>query len=148
MKEITKKVYYCDHCKKRSLSAGHMRTHEKHCTANINRICRLCGRESISELIENFKKRFWLVENPLPPNYQQNGIYESHFVEWTGEPVTMDEIERECDWCPNCTLSVLRQTGMSYHYFKFEWDYKKELEDYWAEKRKNELFESNYYEHL
>jgi hypothetical protein len=32
--------YQCDFCGKRNLSGGHMKAHEKHCTANPDRICR------------------------------------------------------------------------------------------------------------
>ena len=32
--------YRCDFCGKRGLSGGHMKAHEKHCTANPERICR------------------------------------------------------------------------------------------------------------
>lgn len=40
----TKKVnrYWCDHCNKAGLQAGAMRKHEKHCTMNPARSCRVC----------------------------------------------------------------------------------------------------------
>jgi hypothetical protein len=34
MKELTKKIYYCEHCKKHGLSKGHMAFHEKWCDNN------------------------------------------------------------------------------------------------------------------
>jgi hypothetical protein len=34
MKELTKKVFYCDHCKKHGLNKGSMMKHEKWCDSN------------------------------------------------------------------------------------------------------------------
>lgn len=34
--------YYCEFCSKSGGSGGVMSTHEKHCTMNPNRVCRLC----------------------------------------------------------------------------------------------------------
>ena len=47
MKIITKKVYYCDFCKKHGLSSGHLQQHEKHCTNNPKRICGVCDRKGV-----------------------------------------------------------------------------------------------------
>ena len=48
--------YYCDFCKKAGGSAGAMAKHEKHCTNNPNRYCRLCDKfgesqQPMSELL-------------------------------------------------------------------------------------------------
>jgi len=45
MKEKIKKVYYCDFCKRHTLTINSMVKHEKHCTLNPNRICRVCDGE-------------------------------------------------------------------------------------------------------
>lgn len=45
---LLKKVYYCDFCKKKGMSAASMSKHEKHCTLNSNRQCRLCILHSLS----------------------------------------------------------------------------------------------------
>lgn len=44
MKELTKKVFYCDHCKKHGLSKGSMSKHEKWCNYNPEnrRACEGC----------------------------------------------------------------------------------------------------------
>lgn len=49
MKTIIKKVYYCDFCKKHGLSSGSLKKHEKHCTNNPNRFCRICGFKGVPE---------------------------------------------------------------------------------------------------
>lgn len=38
MKEITKHVYYCDHCTKHGLHKGHLQRHEKYCGHNPNNL--------------------------------------------------------------------------------------------------------------
>jgi|SRR5687767_5475208 len=135
MKTIKKNVYYCDFCNKRSLSAPSTSKHEKHCTANPNRSCRMCEGNNIGELVEGFKKRFTLI--PYIEDYG-GGYKEDDFkVEWIGDPVTLNEIQETVDYCPACVLSVLRQAGFSFHYFGFEYDYKKEVGEYWAEKNKH-----------
>lgn len=35
--------YYCEFCKKAGCSGGHIRKHEKGCTANPGRVCGLCA---------------------------------------------------------------------------------------------------------
>ena len=54
MKIKIKKVYYCEFCNKHSLRT--LVEHEKHCTANPSRVCKLCEIFEISnnilELIE------------------------------------------------------------------------------------------------
>lgn len=57
MRTVLRNRYYCDHCKKAGGSAGHMRTHEQHCTSNPERKCRMCAladRETLS-IDENHK---------------------------------------------------------------------------------------------
>lgn len=54
----TKKVnrYWCDFCGKSGLSASHMARHERFCTMNPKRQCRMCGRlEKEQQPIETLK---------------------------------------------------------------------------------------------
>ena len=41
----TRKVtaHYCDHCNKRMFQIPAMERHEKHCTRNLDRVCRMCS---------------------------------------------------------------------------------------------------------
>lgn len=69
---------------------------------------------------------------------EQSGNYDSHVVEWVSEPITMQIVREDCGDCPNCMLSVLRQSGLNHHYFKgFEFDYKVELAE-WMKERQQE----------
>lgn len=138
MKVIKKNVYYCDFCKRKNLSAGAMSVHEKHCTANPNRECRLCGKKDIADVVNKFTVRFRLHPNELNDIFTEDFVLGHEYkIEWLGEPVTMKEIRDEVDDCPNCILAVLRQTGFNKHYFEFEkFDYQQELKDAMAEKNR------------
>lgn len=108
MKIKTKNVYYCDYCKKHSLRS--LEKHEKHCTMNPNRDCRMCGRENVLDLVEKYKRA--IVSDRL-----------------------MKDIQMSVDDCPNCTLAILRQTGLiktlpTYKLF----DYQTEIRNWWHER--------------
>lgn len=132
MKTIKKNVYYCDHCGKRGLSAGHISIHEDRCTANPNRVCFLCGQKlDLPKIVSELKASFSLVANDrLALDYE-----DEYKVVWTGTPVTLDEISNIADGCPNCILAILRQTGMNRHYFHYGFDYKKENRSYFSENK-------------
>ncbi len=112
MKTVKKNVYYCDFCNKRGFSSGHMRAHEKHCTANPNRICRVCdGQFEFLELIKDFKSRYKIVESDV------DSPMVTETIEWIGKEITMEEIDNHVDDCPACKLAVMRQSGLTSHSF-------------------------------
>ena len=156
MKTVKKNVYYCDFCKKRTLSASSMSVHEKHCTANPDRKCRMCDDYSgVRERVDELKKRFKLHESKL--SYPDETYFQETIiaVEWIGEPITMQEIRDLSDNCPNCMFAIIRQTGLNRYYFatnngaenQFHFNYKKEMIETMRQKN-NELTEKerfNYY---
>ena len=119
MKVKKKCVYYCDFCSKKSLRS--LKVHEKHCTANPDRECRLCDNKSIKPIIEKYKKLFTVH----PMNYAVR--FKKKF--------TLKDIINELDYrCPNCILAIIRCLGLNRYYMKGKieyFDYKKELEDWW-----------------
>ena len=136
MKTIKKNIYYCDFCRKKGLSSGHMKTHELHCTANPNRDCRVCHQGSfLAEHVQQLKDRFDIV-----PNFVEgHGVYGDK-ISWKSEPVTLKEVRRLADNCPMCTLALLRQSGLNIYVFMeltklgfTEFDFKAELESYMSE---------------
>lgn len=135
MKIVKKNVYYCDFCKKRSLSASAMKKHEKRCTANPDRECRMCAGSVIKDEIEPLKARFTIIEN---------GETGERTVKWTGEPVTLEQVREIADDCPVCTFALLRQTKLNYSCFGFQFDFKKELSEAMAE-RNREIEYHQYY---
>lgn len=145
MKTVLKKMYYCDHCKKRGMSSYHMQRHESGCTANPDRACKMCGAVvGLRAVVEDFKARFLLKENKAVE--QPDGFWQepstSHAVIWTAEPVLFSEVISAGRDCPCCILAILRQTGMNRHYFSFDFDFKKGCEDWWVNHPRDE---SHYY---
>ena len=130
MRTVKKNVYYCEYCGKRSLSAGAMSKHEKHCTANPHRECALCKQNlDIAPFVEQLKARYEIIE--IMDEDMPGITY--HKVKWIGEPITLNEIINFTDGCPICTLAILRQTKLNYAVFDFKYDYKKELAAWWRE---------------
>lgn len=115
MKVKTKKVYYCDFCKKKSLRKDIIINHEKHCTLNINRECRVCTymeikQKDIKPLIKRFKG-----SNDI----QQVGELDEKYI--------LREIEKEFD-CPACILTILRILKIT----TYDFNYKKAMEAIFA----------------
>lgn len=109
--------YFCDHCKKGGLSAGHMKNHEKHCTANPERICRM-------------HKYF---EEPQVPMSDMLTALRVRPIE-----MAMNRLRHITNDCPMCILSAIRQSGIG----KWDgdpesqspdtgFDFKKELTAHW-----------------
>jgi len=144
MKSIKKYVYYCDFCKKKGLRKDAIVNHEKNCTANPLRYCKLC--ENSTELTEDivyFKSRFKIVKSKSTP-LDNMFDFESDKIEWIGKETTMDELRRRYDDCPACILSILRQTGMNLYPFQFEFDYMKESKEYFDGKIRDKQQEQYY----
>jgi hypothetical protein len=119
MREEAKKVFYCDFCKKHSLSKGSLAKHEKHCTANINRHCRLCdelngGQQDIKPIVEKWKG--------LATGTEQ-------------EPAKLDgkKLLEDVEGCPMCALTVIRLSGVNkYPNVLDGFDFKGELASAWS----------------
>jgi len=82
--------YYCEFCKKSGCSGGHLSSHEKSCTNNPDRVCKMCNaaglnQKSIAELIKTL------------------GL---------GDKAGVDALREATDGCPACMLSAIRQSGL------------------------------------
>lgn len=130
MKIVKKNVYYCDHCKKRLLAAFAMNKHEKHCTNNPNRECRLCEiGPNIGEIVKEINSSYEIVDSA--------DIFTKTEVKWLKEPITMNWILDQVDDCPLCAFSVLRQTELYLNFFPSEfsnYDWKTESKKRYQEK--------------
>ena len=150
MKFILKKVYYCEFCKKHGLSAGSLRLHEKHCTGNRNRECRMCNRKipPTKEYIKKANKLwrdFQTWRKLLEKKQKLNNGYKDSIGPF-GEDVNrlnkdfqeqiVDELE-----CPACTLAVIRQSKINEAGY-IQWNYKETVADFWEEKNKEAKEES------
>lgn len=112
MKVRIKKVYYCDYCKKHSLK--NISYHENYCTGNLNRECRMCGMKPSNQL------------KVLARYIRMKKIEKA------------DEIMELVDYCPACTLSLIRANGLQHHPHNIEFDYKKEVEEFWKQRKEDD----------
>lgn len=100
--------YYCDYCPKANCSSGAMRLHEKHCTANPERECRMCRRRMRALGIEMTRPYIGLaILKELVPDAAKNpecSMYSDHQFDEVMAPVL------KAAWgCPACLLAVVRQ---------------------------------------
>jgi len=128
MKVKTKKVYYCEYCNKHSLKP--LLQHEKYCTSNINRECRVCKEHrNYESIINEFKKRYEFVEEEIK---MLGKIFRKiDQFKWLGEPITIQEIKDSVDDCPACTLTIIKHIDAKY--MNLDFDYKDEMEKRWKE---------------
>ena len=129
MREKIKTVYYCDYCSKRYLIKSACEKHEKHCTANIDRDCRMCNMsdpENLRELIQKYNNQFdvhTIEDNPIfgMPSFETYEIENSPKAE---------DILEDVDGCPMCALTIIRKLK-----YPIDWDYKKQIEIWWNDNR-------------
>ena len=134
MKTKIKNVYYCDYCKKKGLCASVMVKHEKHCTSNPKRKCRMCKEDhDYIQIAEKLKARYKIITTAGVEEMQ------SQKVVWIGDSITIDEIRISVDYCPACMLTVMKLAGLCDYIFydTLYFDYKKEVADWWKEINNN-----------
>ena len=130
MKVIKKNVYYCDFCKKKGLRS--LKIHEKHCTGNPDRECRLCDNKPIKPIIEKYQKYFYLRETKGPDPISEwdeikvTPVFKKKF--------TLEDLINELDYeCPNCIFALIRCLGLNRYWMdkKYEFNYSEALSDWW-----------------
>ena len=135
--------YCCDFCKKTSLSKGAMNKHEKHCTMNPDRKCRMCAymegySAPLPELIA-------MLPEPSELLYEIECGYQA-----TGEgkmPAFWEAFEKMRDaaeQCPACILAALRQRGIPAWVWEEKYDYAKECKSLWDEVNAENMERYNY----
>jgi hypothetical protein len=126
--------YECDYCGKRGYSASHMAKHEKHCTLNPNRQCRVCQHvdmpleKSITEVLALLPKSDGFKLPPESLGYLDIPLFDdlTDYESWGN---ACYEIVQEYTDCPACTLAILRQAGT--HPSCTEFDYKAQMKELW-----------------
>ncbi len=108
-----------------------MELHEKHCTLNPNRECRMC------EKIETLRQPPMADLVAIMPNPEQyKEIHAEHGYEmYPGLQVPFEAalaklIDAAQD-CPMCILAALKQSGTVQ--FNATWDFQKECKSIWAD---------------
>lgn len=142
MIEKIKHVYYCEHCKKRYFLKSAAIKHEKHCTLNPNRECRMCNIISGGGIdIKPLIKKYETIFNERFPHYPKlttEEIYDhinDKNTQW-GEEI-INQIKTDVDGCPICTLTIIRQTniGSVCYYKELKNDVKQVLENNYNDER-------------
>lgn len=118
---ITKHVirYFCEFCHRGSFRKPTAEKHERGCTANPKRVCGLC-------------------EYSIPPLKQKPIDELIAALSWDKDDYGMPDLRNLCEGCPGCILAAIRQSGLLKHardegdYIDFKFDFKKELEAWWA----------------
>lgn len=114
--------YYCEFCKKSGCSGGHIAKHERHCTRNPNRICRMCkmvGQEQQPKIMD------LKLLLPTPVKFPDRD-YEYFLV----TELTREFLEAT-GGCPACTLAAILQSG--YPMGAYDYDFKTEAKKVWDE---------------
>lgn len=94
--------YWCDHCGKHNLSAASIAQHEKHCTANPNRSCRMCAamglqQKTLSDLVS--------------------------CIDTSKEHEGLDDLRAAANSCPACMLAAIRQSGANWPGYALQANY-------------------------
>lgn len=106
--------YYCDFCKKSGGSKYWMEIHEKHCTMNPNRTCRMCeyadGAFCDTQELLNMLPTGPPVKltHPIYPD-----DYSENFIEEMAK--ALPKLRELSGNCPACILAALRQRGIPMH---------------------------------
>lgn len=113
MRTKTVRRHWCDFCNKAGLQAHAMARHEKHCTMNPARDCRVCGLLGGSVHVGAERMASLVAMLPDPAEFLNTQC-------WTGDDSAharlvaslkeaMAELRKEVDNCPACILAALRQ---------------------------------------
>ena len=119
-----------------------MSIHEKHCLKNLNRECRLCQQgnykslinESKVLLIEKIKSNMIFSE----PKSIGEGISADRIKQPTIEQIVRWAEEQGWEGCPNCLMSIIILSGIQKFPYSINYDYKKEIENWWIEKNEGD----------
>ena len=94
MKRLLKPRYYCDYCKKSGASGSHMSQHEKRCTLNPKRECRVCKH----------------VADDAAPLAELIVIADKIAVDRISDEDGLKMLSKAAGGCPACMLSAIRQS--------------------------------------
>ena len=141
--------YYCDFCKKSGCSKFHLQQHESSCTANPDRVCRMCKfvaddggdceQKPMAELLALLPKGPCQVCGGKHVEIHANSLGAAetfsclHCDELRARTtLAMATLRQATDNCPMCILSALRQAGLCGYVGTENFDFKKERESLFA----------------
>lgn len=129
MKVKTVKRYWCDHCNKAGLQAHSMAKHEKHCTLNPDRDCRVCGLlgGSVRLGAERMAELVAILPANVPYEGDNYGNPSPKYSAFCDALRAATPALRTETWnCPACIMAAIRQAGIPVPMVEF--DFKGEMQ--------------------
>jgi hypothetical protein len=148
MKSTKVTRYNCDFCNKRGFSAPHMAKHEKHCTLNPNRECRVCNLLINCRDSDFQSKPLAELIAILPDSAPFNAVTDLD-INREHEKLTAAVIEaipalrKAAGDCPACMMAALRLARIPVPMAE-NFDFKKEMDSFMEDLRA-ERDQSYYY---
>lgn len=142
MKKAKRWRYYCEYCKKSGGSKYHMENHERGCTNNPNRVCKMCGYLE-DEVSPNLQDLIKIVDDSLEWEIVRWRCPWCEFKEGKTEKSVIADLKKITK-CPACILAALRQSESTFM-FSRSFDYKAEKEAFWRDVNDARLQELPYY---
>lgn len=116
--------YYCDFCKKSGCNKCAMEKHERHCTMNPNRRCRMCDAQAESP--ESMDVLLSILPDPKKYNLDPDDFTEGNRLR-DDVVAALPALRDKTLNCPACILAAIRQRGIPI-YMVDGFDFKAECE--------------------
>lgn len=137
MRTKTVKRHWCDFCNRAGLQAYAMARHEKHCTMNPARDCRVCGLLGGSVHVGAERMASLVAILPDPTEFLDTQF-------WSGDDSphsrlaaslkdAMPTLREEVDGCPACILAALRQKKIP-AYMAEDFNFTAEMKEIFADR--------------
>lgn len=118
------KRYWCDHCNKGSLSSHAMAKHEKHCTLNPARACRVCALAGEVQPEPHELAAMVALFPPGPISHYEDEAGRNDY--YFAVNAAMPKVRELAENCPACILAAIRQAGVP-AYLPEGFDFKAEM---------------------
>lgn len=106
MRKVMRPRYYCEHCRKGSGSAYHMKKHEAGCTLNPDRVCGMC------RLVGHDQPDLKALMALLPSVEQQKETHDWGDSYRDIEEQSVRALREASGDCPACMMAAIRQRGL------------------------------------
>ncbi len=123
------KRHWCDHCNKAGLQERAMVLHEKHCTLNPDRDCRVCGLIGASMKVgaARMAELVALLPKYVPYEGDSWGNATPAYIAFCDSlTAAMPALRKETDNCPACIMAAIRQAGIPVPMVD-DFDFKREM---------------------
>ncbi|MGD9157172.1 MAG: hypothetical protein PVG39_02075 [Desulfobacteraceae bacterium] len=105
-----------------------MENHEKHCTNNPNRECRMCYLNGYSKPPKTMEELFEIIDNHIKTVQIKMGGATVCCPKWDSKEI-IKSLDEAVDGCPACILAALRQYKRSDIWVEYDFEAKKK--EFW-----------------